>query len=116
MRGRVNTGMASSKPIDGPSRRHPYSAISFEKQKASDRGVARNDKGGLQCASSSSASTAPHVSLLMQSDEKDAVLDTGATANLACFKWLQRHNTLLVKNGTPAAAYPNAASSKFGTT
>ena len=43
------------------------------------------------------------------------VLDTGATANLVCFRWLGHHNTLLEQQGLPRVpTYPAQARFKFG--
>ena len=42
-------------------------------------------------------------------------LDTGATANLVCFRWLSRHNSLLEQQGLPRVlTYPAQARFKFG--
>ena len=48
-------------------------------------------------------------------DESAASLDSGATANLACFQWLRRPNELLASRGFPAAStYQAHATFKFG--
>ena len=42
-------------------------------------------------------------------------LDTGATANLACFKWLGHHNSNLQTTGFPkVTTYPTIARFEFG--
>ena len=47
--------------------------------------------------------------------ESAVVLDTGATANLVCYKWLENHNLFLGKQGlAEAVPYPSAARFKFG--
>ena len=48
-------------------------------------------------------------------DESVVILDTGATANLACFQWLRRHNELLARRGFPTVStYQAHATFKFG--
>ena len=48
-------------------------------------------------------------------DDSVVVLDTGATANLVCSRWLSRHNSLPAQKGFPrASAYPTQARFKFG--
>ena len=43
------------------------------------------------------------------------VLDTGATANLACFPWLGDHNRILDPEGLQrASTYPSPARFRFG--
>ena len=45
----------------------------------------------------------------------EVVLDTGATANLACFDWLRNHNCLSKKAGhAKAAPSPTLARFEFG--
>ena len=44
-----------------------------------------------------------------------AVLDIGATANLICFRWLERHNRLQAKRGYPkVSTYSSTARPRFG--
>ena len=48
-------------------------------------------------------------------DDSVVVLDTGATANLVCFRWLSHHNSLLEQQGLPRVlTYPAQARFKFG--
>ena len=43
------------------------------------------------------------------------ILDTGATANLVCFRWLRRHNAILQAKGSdPVTTYPAQATFRFG--
>ena len=70
---------------------------------------------GAPSEGSLSVSTAPRVGPLASSDDGGVDFDAGATAHLACVKWLRRHNTLAAKCGAPAAdLFPVAASYKFG--
>ena len=48
-------------------------------------------------------------------NESAVILDTGATANLACFQRLRHHNDLLAQRGSPkVVSYPAHAPFKFG--
>ena len=48
------------------------------------------------------AATADVEDLYLVSQEaREVVLDTGATAKLACFSWLARHNRILGRRGIP---------------
>ena len=53
--------------------------------------------------------------LVCMRDDSAVVLDTGATANLACFRWLSRRNSLPEQKGFPRVlTYPAQARFKFG--
>ena len=44
---------------------------------------------------------------MVSQDESVVVLDTGATANLVCFRWLARHSRVLERHGIPwVSTYP----------
>ena len=48
-------------------------------------------------------------------EESAVILDTGATANLVCFRWLRRQNELLVNRGIPeVTTFPALATFKVG--
>ena len=71
---------------------------------ASNRAAAQAEEEGAPCAGAVPASAAPHESEV-----------AGATANLACFKWLQYRGNSQAKCGVPAAeANLAVASFKFG--
>ena len=62
-----------------------------------------------------STSLDPGCQLVCMRDDSVVVLDTGATANLACFRWLSRRNSLLEQKGFPRVlTYPAQARFKFG--
>ena len=53
--------------------------------------------------------------LICMRNDSVVVLDTGATANLVCFRWLAHHNTLLEQQGiSRVPTYPAQARFKFG--
>ena len=53
--------------------------------------------------------------LVCMRNDSVVVLDTGATANLVCFRWLSHHNALLEQRGLPrVSTYPAQARFKFG--
>ena len=56
-----------------------------------------------------------HSASPLPTGRSEVVLDTSATASLACFEWLRIHNGLLKNAGHQAAApYPALARFKFG--
>ena len=72
-------------------------------------------KAGGHSEQSFSTSLDSGCLLVCTRDDSVVVLDTGATANLACFRWLSRHNSLLERKGLPRAlTYPAQARFKFG--
>ena len=82
---------------------------------AGNRATVQNAKPAPARVGPFSVPAASHLGLIMSSEKSEASLDTGATANLACFKLLQRHNSLQAKSGAPAAEmHPGAASFNFG--
>ena len=53
--------------------------------------------------------------LVCMRDDSVVVLETGATANLVCFRWLSHRNSRLEKKGFPRVmTYPAQARFKFG--
>ena len=51
---------------------------------------------------------------LVSKKDSVAVLDTGATANLVCFRWLANHNRILQEYGIQRApTYPSKARSRL---
>ena len=55
------------------------------------------------------------MQLICTKEDSVAILDTVATANLVCFRWLNRHNSMLGKMGLPRVSpYPAQARFKFG--
>ena len=62
-----------------------------------------------------SASPDSGCQLVCARDDSVVVLDTGATANLVCFRWLSRHNSPLEQKGfLRVLTYPAQARFKFG--
>ena len=52
-----------------------------------------------ECEQSFSATFDVGGPFLVSEEDSVAVLDTGATGNLVCFRWLERHNRLPVQHG-----------------
>ena len=76
--------------------------------------LARDGEGG-NCEES--FSTTLDVGGLFVPAESDSVfgLDAGATANLVCFRYLERHDRILQRKGFPrVSSYPASARFKFG--
>ena len=70
---------------------------------------------GGQIEQSFSTSLESGFQLVCIQDDSVVVVDTGATANLVCFRWLRHHNSLLALNGLPrVSTYPAQARFKFG--
>ena len=77
--------------------------------------VVQQDVGDATCGGSFSISAEPFPGFSLKRGGSAAVLETGPTANLACFKWRKNHTGLLKKFGPPAAeASPACARPKFG--
>ena len=94
----------------------PFSSIAAERHLQ----LQPSDLGGQgdpprRCEDAPSTTSDVGVKSVCVHDDSVAVLDTGATANLTCFKWLGNHVSRLQKMGTPkASTYPTFARLKFG--
>ena len=85
--------------------RSPFPTITLEETPSGRKSVEHSSTTSLKAG----------CPIFYAKDESAAILGTGATAHLACFQWLRRHNELLARSGFPAAStYQAHATSKFG--
>ena len=94
-----STSVSSPSTSGGPHRRPPFSSISFEGRFSVDLDTAQNNKVDASSGGCFSVSANPSDGFVSPLEGSDVVLDAGATANLACFKRLRRHNSTLVQHG-----------------
>ena len=75
-----------------------------------------NPKDGIgHCEPSLSTTLEAGGELICTREAGVVVLDTGATANLACFRWLNHYNPMLGRAGLPCVStHPAQARFKFG--
>ena len=67
------------------------------------------------CEQSFSTTLDTGCQLVCMQDDSVVILDTGATANLVCLRWLNHHNALLEQKGmSRVSPYPAQARFKFG--
>ena len=67
---------------------------------------------GSKCEQSFATAVDLGEALLVSQSDSVVALDTGATANLACFSWLAHQNSILEKRGSPRVS-TNPSKAKF---
>ena len=73
------------------------------------------NEGGGNCEQSSSSTLEAGSQLLRMKEDSDILLRTGATVNVARFRWLANRSSLLDKFGHPRVeTYPAKARFEFG--
>ena len=75
----------------------------------------REGGAGSRCGESFATTLEVGGQFVCARDDSMSVLDTGATANFVCFKWIQNHNTHKQKMGIPKVnSNPTAACFEIG--
>ena len=74
-----------------------------------------SEEAKSECEQSSATTLDVGGLCLVPGDDSAAVMDTGSTANLVCFRWPVRRNLLSEKRGRQkVATYPSSARFRFG--
>ena len=100
----------------GEASKPSYSASSMETrasaQKADHLGA---EETKTECEQSFSTTLDVGCLFFVSDEDAAAVLGTGATANLALFRWHERHNRLLERKGRrKVSTYPSSTRFRFG--
>ena len=69
-----------------------------------------SEKAGSECEQAPSTTLDAGGLFLVSKEDSAGALDTGAAANLVCFRWLERRNQLLERRGYQrGTTYPSEA-------
>ena len=93
------------------ARRPAYSSIAMDALAPAQKVEHQNSEGARsECEQSFSATVDVGGLFLVSQEDSVAMLDTAATANMACFRWLEHHNRLPEEHGfQKVSTFPSTA-------